>query len=91
MKKGFTLIELLGTILILSAIILIIAPLILNRINKGKEIVDKQSEESLVLSAQSWGSNNRDKLPAEGDKGCVSVNILEKEVILVMFLKVVVF
>ena len=63
MKKGFTLIELLGTILILSAIILIIAPLILNRINKGKEIVDKQSEESLVLSAQSWGSNNRDKLP----------------------------
>ena len=79
MKKGFTLIELLGTILILSAIILIIAPLILNRINKGKEIVDKQSEESLVLSAQSWGSNNRDKLPAEGDKGCISVNILEKE------------
>lgn len=79
MKRGFTLIELLGTILILSAIVLIIAPLILNQINKGKEIVDKQSEESLVLSAQSWGSNNRDKLPAEGDKGCVSVNILEKE------------
>lgn len=53
MKRGFTLIELLGAILILSAIVLIVAPLILNQINKGKEIVDKQSEESLVLSAQS--------------------------------------
>ena len=77
MKKGFTLIELLGTILILSAIVLIIAPLVINQMNKGKEETEKMSKESLVMAAKNWGNDNKDKLPE--DKGGISIDILEKE------------
>ena len=58
-KKGFTLIELLATILILSAIILIIAPLIINQINRGEEMVAEQTEDNVIASATNWSHDNR--------------------------------
>lgn len=76
-KSGFTLIELLGTVLILSVIILIVAPLVVNQINKGKEETEKMSKESLELAAKNWGNDNKEKLPDE--KGSISIDILEKE------------
>ena len=76
-KSGFTLIELLGTVLILSVIILIVAPLVVNQINKGKEETKKMSKESLELATKNWGNDNKEKLPDE--KGGISIDILEKE------------
>lgn len=76
-KSGFTLIELLGTVLILSAIILVIAPVTLNWINKGEESTSEVSENLIVMAGKNWASDNKDKLPT--DKGGISVLALEKE------------
>ena len=78
MKKGFTLIELLGTILILSAIVLIVAPLIINKVQDSKVKLEGTSEENIVLSAKNWAMDNKDKLPINGE-GSIYVPILETE------------
>ncbi len=79
MKKGFTLIELLGTILILSAIVLVVAPLVINSVQDSKTKLEGTSEENIVMSAKNWANDNKDKLPSDGLDGSISVPILEGE------------
>ena len=79
MKKGFTLIELLGTILILSAIVLIVAPLIINKVKDSKVKLEGTSEENIVLSAKNWAMDNKDKLPINGEDLSISLDILQED------------
>ena len=76
-KRGFTLIELLGTILILSAIVLIISPLIINQINKGKNVLDEQTKDSIIMAAKNWASEHKNLLPTE-EPGSIYVSELQK-------------
>ncbi len=43
-EKGFTLIELLGTILILSAIVLIVAPLAIEQVTNARADISEQTK-----------------------------------------------
>ena len=58
-NKGFTLIELLGTIVILSAILLIIIPGVTSSIKKSEKDADDSTKNSIILAAQNWVSDNK--------------------------------
>ena len=58
-NKGFTLAELLGTIVILSAILLIIVPSVTSNIKKSQTNADENTKENIILSAQNWASDNK--------------------------------
>ena len=77
-KRGFTLIELLGAILILSAIVLIISPLIINQINKGKELTQTQSENNSVSASRNWVNENKKLLPKDGEEITIYISHLQK-------------
>ncbi len=61
-RNGFTLIELLATILILSALILIVAPLVINSVKKGKVLADEETYNSILMAGKNWASDNKNKL-----------------------------
>lgn len=61
-NKGFTLIELLGTIVILSAILLIVVPSVTSSIKKSQANADESTKESIILAAQNWASDNKNIL-----------------------------
>ena len=71
-NKGFTLIELIGTIVILSLILLVIVPPISNSLKKGIDKADKQIEESIIMAAKNYSSDNKN---AE----CVDLSTLQEE------------
>ncbi|MDD6323942.1 MAG: type II secretion system protein [Bacilli bacterium] len=58
-NKGFTLIELLGTIIILSAILLVIIPGVVGSIKKSEKEADDSTKNSIILAAQNWVSDNK--------------------------------
>lgn len=58
-NKGFTLIELLGTIVILSAILLVIIPGVTGSIKKSEKDADDSTKNSIILAAQNWVSDNK--------------------------------
>ena len=60
-NKGFTLIELVGTLVILSLMLLIITPAISNSLKKGVQDADKQTQESIIIAAKNYFSDNKDK------------------------------
>ena len=76
MKKGFTLIELLGTILIISALVLIVAPLVINTIKDAKLKLDEQTYDTIVFAARNWASDNKVNLD---EYTSISLDELEKD------------
>ena len=78
-KKAFTLIELLAVILILSAIVLIVAPLVVNQINQGRVALSDQTRKNIVMSATNWANDNKKYLPEDGEEGAIWVGILQGE------------
>lgn len=58
-NKGFTLIELLGVIVILSLLMLVIIPSVTSSIKKGQNESDKDAQDSIVLAARNWLSDNK--------------------------------
>ena len=71
-KKAFTLIELIGTVVILSLIVLIITPAISDNVKKGVEDAKKQTEESIILAAKNYVSDNKSAT-------CVTLQTLQSE------------
>ncbi len=78
-QKGFTLIELLGTIIILTAIVLIVAPLVINQVSKSKVQLSEQTEKSVVMSATNWANDHKKYLPDNNKEGAIWVGILQEE------------
>ncbi len=58
-NKGFTLIELLGVIVILSLLLFVIVPSVTSSIQKGQDEADKDTQDSIVLAARNWLSDNK--------------------------------
>ena len=79
MKNAFTLIELLAAILILSALVLIVSPLVVNNLQKAEKSISEDAKRNIVLAAQNWASDNTDKLPETGKEGSVYIPALEEE------------
>lgn len=71
-NKGFTLIELVGTIVIISLILLIVTPAISNSLKKGVSNADKQMEESIIMAAKNYFSDNK-------NRSCVKLSTLQEE------------
>ena len=79
-KKGFTLIELIGTLLLISLLVLIIAPGITKTVKRGEVAAVNQLRENVVLAAKNWATNNRSKLPLNpGDSSGVTLLTLQDE------------
>ena len=78
-EKGFTLIELLGTILILSAIVLIVAPLVIEQVTNARADISEQTKKNIVASATNWANDNKKLLPEDTKQGSVYIDLLQKE------------
>lgn len=77
MKKGFTLIELLGVLVLLTALTLIIVPIISNSIDDSKEKLYKEQIESIKTSLNAWMSDHQ--RPNEGESITLSLSQLKEE------------
>ena len=78
-KNAFTLIELLGTILILSALVLIVSPLIINQVSKAKANISEQTKKNIVASATNWANDNKKYLPDKNKDSSIYIDLLQKE------------
>ena len=78
-KNAFTLVELLATILILSAIVLIVAPLVVNQISNARADISEQTKKNIVASATNWANDNKKLLPEDTKQGSVYIDLLQKE------------
>lgn len=72
-KKGFTLVELIGVLVLLSVIVLVAFPNILNTIKKTDSQINEATEALLVSNARSYVN---DTMPTDR---CVTVSTLVKE------------
>ena len=63
MKKGFTLVELLGTILLISLLVVIIAPGVDKAVKRGSKAANDQIIENIKMAAQNWASDHKNQLP----------------------------
>ena len=75
MQKGFTLMELLGVIVILSLLMIILVPNVLEQLNNKKSEVTKAQEETVRTAAELYVDNH----PNEYKEGthCISFNELQ--------------
>lgn len=78
MKKGFTLIELLAVMLILTALILIISPVINNALKESRSQISNQNEQNIILGAKNWAVDNQASMPASGFNINISVEDLNR-------------
>lgn len=62
-NRGFTLVELIAVITILSAIILVTVPVIINTIKKNDNKLGENFEKSLKQAAELYVERNRDVFP----------------------------
>ena len=76
MKKGFTLIELLGVIVLLSIIMVLIMPNIINSIKKANKDKDNYTASIIYKAMDSYILNNDLFKEEEGNSYCVSLNTL---------------
>ena len=77
-NKGFTLIELIGTIIILSLLLLIIAPLVTRSIKEGAEKTDNQVKTNIEIAAKNWASDNKGYLP-KTQNGVYKIKVSEMQ------------
>ena len=71
-KNGFTLIELMGVIVILSIIVLITTPAVINVISSVRNELSKEQKQIVENSARMWGVKNL-SLVKEGGKDVPSI------------------
>ena len=74
-KNGFTLAEILGVIVIVGLLLVIVSPLVVNRINSEKELVSSASEE-LIFNATSQFVEENQNIYLLGNKYCISIKSL---------------
>ena len=75
-RKGFTLVELMGIIIIISIILLISIPPIVNNIKDGKDKLYKAQLENVKLALENWAGDNKDKLPT-ADKESITITVTQ--------------
>ena len=86
MKKGFTLIEVIGTIVILSIIITIALPALLNILNKSQNNVDLSVQDLAKTAAARYVNDRKNDFPKQlknsnsiktyGNKGNIYISTL---------------
>ncbi len=75
--KGFTLIELLAVIVILSLIMLIVLPRVINSVKNNSNDVDELSKKLIYSAAELYIENNKnDYKELEGNIYCISIRKL---------------
>ncbi len=79
MKKGFTLVELLGVIIIISLLALLTSTAITKLVKDSKQQISNVQKELIKSSAETWGSDNLDRLPNKGECIYLSVSDLKNE------------
>ena len=80
MKKGFTLIEMIGVMVIISLLLLLVMPNIINYIKKGGDIKDKATKEILYTAAKKFMEDNKEDFKKDKySTYCIKVNILSNE------------
>ena len=72
-KNAFTLVELLAVIVILSLLILVAVSTVSSQYKNGKDELYDSQLQSIRLSAEMWGSDNKTKLTSIND--CVSLTL----------------
>ena len=65
-KKGFTLVELIGVIVLISLLTVLATAPINNIIKNSKKDLNESQKKQIILSAQNWAIDNKDKLPMRG-------------------------
>ena len=79
-NKGFTLVELLGVIIILSLIMLLVFPKIVNSIKNSSKNTDKLEEELIYNAAKLYINKYKDNYPKnDGNVYCIAVKDLVDE------------
>ncbi|MFA6550799.1 MAG: prepilin-type N-terminal cleavage/methylation domain-containing protein [Candidatus Gracilibacteria bacterium] len=71
-KKGFTLIELLIVIVIIGILSVAVAPKLLNYPKQARDSQRQQTVGAFNNAMQAYIGSTEGKIPASGDKGCVS-------------------
>lgn len=76
-KKGFTLVELLGVLIILSAIVLIVFPSILNQVKKSQGKINEATKLMISSATSLYLEENQNKYGyIKGDTYCISLRTL---------------
>lgn len=79
-KKGFTLIELLGVLIILSAIVLLVFPSILNQMKKSQGKINEASKEMFFTATDLYLNENQNQYGyIKGDTYCITLDTLVKD------------
>ena len=78
-KKGFTLVELLAIIIILSIVLTLTYPKIVEQLNKNKEKISKYNEELIFNAGNRYISNEDDYVKEVGKLYCVTIETLDNE------------
>ncbi len=74
-NKGFTLIELLGVIFVLGILALVSTVSITSIVKNSKEDLYETQMSSIKMAAETWGSENIDKLPLDSE--CKILTVLD--------------
>ena len=79
-NKGFTLMELLGVIIILSVLILITFPIILNQVRNAKQEIKDSTKVLIIDAAKDYYDNNMNNYETyEGITYCININTLSEQ------------
>ena len=79
-NKGFTLMELLGVIIILSVLILITFPIILNQVKNAKQEIKDSTKVLIIDAAKDYYSDNINNYETyEGMTYCININTLSEQ------------
>ena len=74
MKKGFTLAELLGVIVIISVLLILVVPTIINSITKNKQPAENTGKEIIYNAADQYINANSTKYPkGKSGKYCIPI------------------
>ena len=79
MKRGFTLIELMGVIVLLSAILVIVMPNIINSIKKGNNEKDSYTASMIYEATKLYIGHSNEYTDLKGTTYCISINQLVDE------------
>ena len=80
MKKGFTLIEMIGVMVILSLLLMLVMPNVINYIKKGGDIKDSATKEILYTAAKKYMKDNKNEFKEDKNNTyCIKVNTLSNE------------
>jgi uncharacterized protein with FMN-binding domain len=76
-KKGFTLTEILGVIVVISLLLIIIVPGMINKLSSSKEPAEKAQNELIYNASDQYISENKDTYPTgQSGKYCIPIQKL---------------